>query len=605
MKRGNRKLIVGLFISFLTGIGTNLQAAQPADTLGWQDTWLYNYQSAADLAAYLPGVIFLDSGVPGAWSGFTVGGSTPQQSLLYWNGFPLQDVWTGTADLSLVPDNLIGRAAVSLNDGVGGRLDVISRRFHRVRPVSRFVYRMGSQSYNDLDVLFGQGLGKAMRLQSGFQLKNFSEADSSRGLRSKKLHASLDYHPFSWMRAQYTILNNVIDLNLPWDVRLPTDTLLHALPHYKRLRYDHLVRLELDGLGLRHTLKFSRTLDDIELHENYANRRVIPVRSTWLELSQSLPDTVSSLSWGIRMQMRSLTLQADSSFRDWLGEAFLRTNYWLTKNLQGESAVTGHRSAAGKHFWGGAQAFFWIPYKTFTLSLKMEAAQREPSLSERFGLPVAFTPAGLPWTVLDNGTFRSAADLQPEKGYTVSAEILWGDSTASLRLRPFLRQIEDQITFAEKDSLWLFQNSSTCKTGGLTIAACTRPLAGVSIRTAAFYRFWEENLPYGGLEPGLSGSAALAMRHIFFQGDLDLRLVISCRYRSAHNCFAGDALDPISIEKLDQAFFLDGKLTAVVIHNAIISLALDNLLNADHAYFAGFPQRGRSFRFSLDWILYD
>ena len=62
-----------------------------------------NYRYLGDILSFTPGLWIRDSGMLGQWSSCRIWGSQTNQVLLMVDGHPINDPWTGTHDLNLIP----------------------------------------------------------------------------------------------------------------------------------------------------------------------------------------------------------------------------------------------------------------------------------------------------------------------------------------------------------------------------------------------------------------------------------------------------------------------------------------------------------------------
>lgn len=589
----------------------------PSSLLKIEEAQKRNYKYFGDLLSLMPGLWVRELGSVGQWATCRIRGSVDGQSRLLLDGRPLEDPWSGLDDLNLIPVEMIDRIEIypACNPfglaSAGGIVNIISKTLQSNRPYTKFVYRTGKNNFSDLDVTFGQKLTPKFEILSGVLLKKYGEELPNEHFKGQQFRSKITLRPLSGMEVRYSILQNTSDLDLPYGLPMPGDTLTLTTPHLKRNRYDHTLQtfwnmgILQNHFGVEHT-SISYEIRDQDHHP----KRLFPVESTSLFLKQNLRMGDVPLSWGIRAQRRQVSSADSVKNKDTVAHSFIQSSLKLPRDWNAVIGFHAHLSSDRKVRLRGSYNINWKAQSPLSLWAGYSEGLRDPSLGERFGL--LFYPS-IPETqnqrllVSRVGRIQANIGLKPETSRTVEAGIRWKwKDKLQTSFCGYLRDSKNLIegVFIEDSSRFANQNEARFR--GVESQVQFGPYSGFSAVLVLNLMKATDALGGSLLErPSFWGNGALSWEHRFFQDDLRVHLCLGVRYWSEFWTLAGEIPDEGILQSQRPGLILDFKAFITIIQNASFTFAVDNILGTEVGWIAGFPVLQKAIRIGMAWELYE
>ena len=239
------------------------------DSVRWR-----NYRYIGDILAFIPGFWIRDLPAVGNWSAARFRGSDDRHVTVLLDGKPLNDPWSGSCDLNLIPVEMIEEIELYpiLNPfgehPIGGAINLVSRRLSSNRPYSRVVYRSVQGEFSDTDVTFGQKLSANAEILSGVLLKRYGDFDNDyRSYDAQTIRSNFRIKLFSKLDVLYAILYNKSDLDVAFGHPVPGDTLWMTSPHRKRVRIDHSLDARWQTWGIASELNIHHRSNTFRLYD--------------------------------------------------------------------------------------------------------------------------------------------------------------------------------------------------------------------------------------------------------------------------------------------------------------------------------------------------
>lgn len=604
-----------------------------------------DYGSAGDLFARLPGVSLLDRGGIGLPAhGFLFAAPASAMHLVY-DGLRLDDPLTGRADLNLIPVESIARQAFFIDplardfSGLPSSqtLEIAGRDLAADTLRSQVAYRTGGYGYDDIDVRAGLRYSPRLRINAGGVLKNYAGVALPYGkYRAQKFNLGLVRTFGDRWRLDYRLLSNVSDLDLP----LPGQPLLvPALqqPHQKESRQDH-------GLTLQYAGSWRTMIQFTDQHrERYAFRhglwdeaidlRRIDLRSeyrhealTWQATAGAggLWTDLESAAWGRHDEQLTAAWANALIHPASRLAAFMQLR--VEKSAQSDAALLPQLQlrytpgAAGRR--QAAAAGTNAPSAGTTMpSANTTTPPVDTYLpSATTGMPP--TPAVAPWqAVLWYERSRAEASLAARHEASpfglgnaalrpfICDHLGLGLRHSSPRLELFaaagVSRLRDEIllTWDAGRLLPVYANQEARERISIDLAAEWRLSDWISLGGKAKKLFSSGAQPLN--VPETAGSGWLQLHHVFFRGDLDLRLSFGCSWW-------GDrpGSEPWYVEAGPQATPLEAVAVpwfnlGVVIRDAALFLGMQNPFAIDYSVVNGYRMPGAAIRWGVVWNFSD
>ncbi|TAK59571.1 MAG: hypothetical protein EPO24_07580, partial [Bacteroidetes bacterium] len=186
-----------------------------------------DYKYLGDLLSTFPGVYMRDLGSPGQLHGLTINGVDARSVAIMSDGILLNDPLTGIFDLNLYPTEQIERIEMipgtraflyGLNS-TGGAVNLVTKNYQAVAPISRIRYDQSAYDYSYFDGLVSQDVRRDLNVTLGLQHPGFggrfrNNTYDAWNIRSKiRYNVSENLNLFaSWMYNQTRLsLNGGVD----------------------------------------------------------------------------------------------------------------------------------------------------------------------------------------------------------------------------------------------------------------------------------------------------------------------------------------------------------------------------------------------------------
>jgi outer membrane cobalamin receptor len=569
-----------------------------------------NYRHLGDLTQTLPGILYRDLGYSGHWAGIRISGMALNQTALMLNGFQLKDPVTCMIDMRWFPVEMIDTMAVIVNMNTPGARAVAldTRMLPTSHPFTRAVYRTGSNRFSDLDLTFGQKYTHRFEMMSGFLLNNEGE-ESGYGSHHQQIRSVIHWQPWHSLKLSYLILSNVLKSDTRYPLTFPKDSVLTEHVNLKTDRTDHMLRCTWFAGQNPLQLSWNYTRIEYRLRDRSAlaavsaqnEKRIRGDDQVW-SLEQRLSLTTLPVTWRITAEQQGITFKT-ADFKQWQWTATLGTEYTISRHFLIEG-MTGYYNGAGSTIFGSAKLIARKADRDFWFGLSK--TYRAPEVSEKYG--IVFLP-----TIPENGdeltllhySHRTEInhDLLSEQLHTLETGLHWKRRGLDLTLRGFVRENSNIIALSRRENLLIWDNHSAWKLAGIEAGIEAGPWK--NIRASLTYNMARNFETRTELErPNLWGRAALVWRHPYFSADLDLQIVLQTQFWSDYYSFSGFGLESGTIYNTGNSL-IHGKILARVMKRAIISFAMDNILNTVVFINNEMKLPGRSYRLSYIWELLD
>ena len=576
-----------------------------------------NYFGFPDLLFLQPGCWIRHTGYPGQWAPLWIRGGNPYQTVLTVNGIPLIDPWTGLADFSLIPVEMIDRIEIHPSSNpfglapVGGVVNIVEREFSGDRPLNRIVYRDGKDGFSDMDVPFGQRLGRRWNILSGLLLKSYGEALPGRAFKGRTFRTVLSFRPARNMGIKYRILAHLSDLDLPFGLYMPADTLFLEDAHRKRARTDHRLEWTWHFKKVENTLSVVRSILDDEIRElDYLPRNEHRSSTTHIALRQVLRSDRLKLHYGLRLMFRRWELADTLNIKDTAGHAYLGTHIPVLPQVDVRAEIGLHSTPGSHHRFLVRSQVTWKPGTTIRCWAAYDEGVRDPSLGERSGM--LFYPAGFltaEQILLSRRIRRLEIDtsLKPEFGRQLELGLRWQLGRGAVgSLRGYWKRTKDLILPDPNTSEYTLRNQGHARFWGAESRFVWGPWRGFqgSIVLNAVNGVDDR----GGSpveQPQFWGNMSVGWSVSFFSGDLKLLVMVSGRTWSGFWRWHDPYPDDPRLEYRDPGGIIDAKVSFTVIHHAEFSYAIDNIFGAEGPFVDTRFLSGRVTRFGFSWNLYD
>jgi outer membrane cobalamin receptor len=610
------------FIHFLITAPALLAQEAPAwippySSITIQEAQYRNYRYVGDLLALQPGLWVRDFGSTGQWALCRMSGSYDNSVLLLINGRPVYDPWSGTHDLNNLSVEQIKKIEIypTMNPfgypSAGGVINIISKNIESNRPYTKVVYRTGKHNFSDLDVSFGQKIGKRWEIYSGALLKGYGEALPDMRYKGQKIHSKITFRPLQSWTVKYDVVHNKSDLEIPYELTMPGDTLILSSPNRKTLRYDHTFTSSCKLWKTNTWAQLYHTSQSYELREaNFNPMQTFSVTYTGLSFKQQLEFIKIPLIWGLTTQERHFSDPYKRQFKDSYTRGFLTGRLKLFSGFSSVPQIFIHRSTDEITRVCTAHRLSWNPSQNFYLAADWSQGFRDPSIGERFGYP--FIP-GFPETAdqilmqTHYDSLRSNPSLRPELSQTFAVELQWTWlNRHSARFRGFHRTVRDLIQIVDtNDCLW-FDNRSQALFRGFETQMSIGLWYGFKIASVLnFTKSTDEDGDYLLERPNIWGNTSISWDHSFFQEDLYIHLCLSNRYWSEYWNLVINTQTQVSEQYISPGSILDMKISFTIQKHFIFSFSMDNLLNTKTTPVSTFHLPLRGFRFGFSWELFD
>ncbi|MBN1894941.1 TonB-dependent receptor [bacterium] len=605
-------ILIPLIFTILQGIA----AADSTATGDRDEIHLCNLSETADWISVLPGIWTRSLGSPGQTANLRVQGGELSQSRIFLDGHPLIDPFSRMTDLNLIPLESIGgierhTPGGSIESAEG--IHIETREIPGQKPYTRFVYRnhvfrgATGMDMEHIDVTFGQHVTRKIRFASG--ISNRKIAEEFPGLTSKPrlLRAKIRYSPSPAVRIDYAAYNAVLENDLPYPVRMPSDTLILQSPVRKQNRTDHLGDIRVDWKGMRNRFSVTHSSATHELKDlALSARSVFPVRMTRFQWTQD-PDSLP-VNWGTTYQDEALELTGSSGASQHFWEIFLGCKQNWHERIGSNAGIRWIRISRRSE-WDGFARIQWKVRSQIGFWTSLDRDLKRPSLGEIRGvpfLPVPFDRADRFYLLDPSRPLLPNGALRPEKTDRLQIGLDWKPSIPlKISLLAFMRKTRGLIVLEASGESLIHRNGPGQQVTGLEAGAEARVFGLKAEGTLNYTKAVDaDNSPLYE-RPSFWGCASISWTRPFFENDLVVCTGLSGRFSTGYWILTGSSLNDVRAAWVAQSSVLDYRTTLVFLKYARFTLAVDNFLNLEVSPYPGLFLPGRTFRLEVDWELFD
>jgi len=555
----------------------------------------------AELLGNLPGLESRIVGIPGQWTALSIRGQELNRTTLLIDGIPIQDPWTGYADLNWIPEEWIDSvrvrsAADPFETSPGGTIHLQTFGENTKRPYTRFAYRTGMDNFSDLDVTFIESFGKRLKVISGFTRNPYGETLADRESDLTTLRAKILYAPGKNWKITYTGLSNRHELGLPFLAAIPGDSIAYPFLKRNTRRTDHALQVSGSGLNLVHEL----TAHYASIAHSFGTGTVdasFPVRSFDAGITQKPGKSMVPFSWGISFRRNELDAVKAGRVRQTFALVFLRSERSFQNRMNASARIAQCFSNYGNRLTGALQVSY-KPVIAFTGWLQASNGVRMPSLGEHTGV-VQQPFQNLAWNAAsvakENPGLRLEANRIFEAGFDWLPREAFGIS-----FRGYGNFIRERIgpLFSYPSTVQFVNGGSESFRGG-ELAMAWKPFPGLRgdlVLNALISKPLIQEDPF--FLPSLWGNAALTGEWAWFRGDLRFVAYAGLRF-SGERDFRNEA------GYTTGWFLVDWKITAIVMQHARLFLSMDQAAGNEVEALPYFPFPKRNLQMGLVWELND
>ncbi len=574
-----------------------------------------------DLFWKQPGFYLRDFGEFGQPNQLNAFGADWRNIAILLDGRPLNDPITNTFSLYDFPLEAVEQIEVVSgahgflfgSNAAGATINLVTRQYNDVRPLSKIRYVQGPFEYGLTDGLFAQNVARGTNLMLGFQRHVTNGRFTNSKYDSWHWRARLRYNysdrlniSVSDFYSKSTIgMNGGIDfLKSPslYDeitalVRsgdasqtvLRNDVTLHAIG---RLLPDSISTTQV---SLYYT-SFEREYHDQNLGPGNPDLHAASFRG--VRLLQSLDNKIFPITFGGEIEQRhveksrtigtrSETLSSLFGKTEWkLLSFFTPSAYARTEKLDTESSLSYGLDATLKL---GSE---------FSITAAYSRSYRHPTMQERY------------WT---DSTFFSNADIRKEL-HEFSQIALHAASRPDIdfSLSFFQRRISDAIVFQPIQTPNVYPSIKVTNVPTINVVGST---VSLTLRAGGFEFFtnvlWMEfkevdtvKLPF----PAWTVMGEASYRDTYFHNALDARIGLRFQFMSRNESmqFVPQTLTYLpSIQTILGSFLTIDLFAIMQLGDAYITLVWENPLNVNHIITPVYPMPSRNFKLGVNWVFID
>lgn len=560
-------------------------------------------EDIVDFVRLLPNVLPLDLGSLGQFSPLTFRGATSTEGTLLLDGLPFEDPILGFLNSNTIPINFVddfsfGGAGALAPFGVqapAGILQFNTYQFQASQPYSKVIFHAGDWGYSDLGIVFGLPLSKSSSFLIGGNRQGLDGFVLNSDHTGSRVQIKLSHHPHNQFSLNYSILLNRDNVEVPAP-HLPD--LVPGLSNARRkeTRSDQVVSLKLGDLQKSNKQVLARVFFSRLLQQSFGDSLLFKNRNHTLGAGVQF-DWLSGIHWitlGGEFKIHDLNSFQLKDNSDQFGHIFVRDNIRFAENwvlgIQGQ--VEKHddysvalNSSGNLDYALTPQANIWLGVQT---------SRRYPSFAERYW-PTPF--------------FQGDPSLSEEKGTAFEIGFRMNrENSFKLETALFRHQVEDWIgqTVLADSTAFGPRNLGFRSVHGLDIKFVWNYLPAGEFGFIGSFQQVEENAPEKQLQvPEYSIYSYVQMSHSFFKHYVfvTLRLVGRIFGERFGLIYQDGSLFP-GITTLGQTAVLDGKMT-FEFTDASIFLSIENLLDKKYQRVPGFFMPPKTFRFGIEWELWN
>ncbi|MBN2029550.1 TonB-dependent receptor [bacterium] len=580
-----------------------------------EDLQKRNYNDFGDMVSHLPGTWIRNMGSIGQWSSVGMCGSNDNQVVILLDGRPLFDVWSGSNDLNMIPEEMIERIEIfptvnpfGLNP-TGGAMNLVSKSNVSNQPYTKIVYRTGKDHFSDLDITFSQQLTSKLHIISGVLLKKYGDLLPNKKYEGQTIRSKINYHFSQNGELLYSILNNKSDLDIPYGNTIPGDTLFLESSHRKRIRYDHTLQTQFDLRNTHIQLRLEHTSLHYELRRNFNPQVSFPIQQTGLYAHQQFLIMNIPLCWSIYTVRRELKNDLAQKWVDTMTQGFIQGTVHFTSNSAILFQIHSHISPDKKNRLFLAGQLSWELSNAFMFFSNYLEGIRDPSLGERFGFPfypdISQTENQLMMRNISTQILPNPS-LKPETSQTIEIGFLWRlKNGITISSQGHLRSTKDLIEGTPIEDHYWFDNRTRVSFRGICTQINMGPYHGFQANVIGNLLNATDADGKALLErPRMWGNGSVSYNHNFFQDDLNVYLCFSTRFVSGYWKLIGDTIDDrdhINLISTDPISIIDFKVICTFLQRMKLSFAIDNIIGTNAALISEYPLMKKMIRFGISW----
>lgn len=595
------------------------------------------FQTIADLITDFPFIWSQGIQTPGQSEAFISQGSKENHILFLIDGKPVIDHWSGVPDINLIPAETIksidfypGINPFGINS-IGGIINFRTKNFSSKKPFTRFVYRTGSNYYSDLDISYGQRIGKKIKIFSGVMLKKFGEKKSLgwelpyRKYNAQKTRSKITFTPNPNLNFQYSVLSNRHQFHIPYNQPSSESSTFSPVRDYVRI--DHSLKLNFNYFKIQTQLWADLSSTDYSMNENpFDHKTDIPLLSDHFKIIQN--PAALPLTWGYEFSQHQLSDSAGNKFENYYHNFFFQFFQKLpfNTNFLSQFNLSSSKYTDNSHYLSAQLQS--NPVKNFNFWICYDEKFCFPELSLIYGYPVFLnTPLTSNNLMIRDSTdsFTANTNLVPEKsknfrlgfnfrvpGYFNFSTIYTHQKIVDLisgKLGNIMSQNSNSAYLSlpsagsrTASSVTQFINNFNSCSEGIHTRITSNILTNFKVVGAVDFLKIDKNILQDF--PKIHGTASISWKHNFFKNDLKLRLYASCKFWSGFSAYRLNSLHTFRLEKIKPGSSINFMISSEIIKNATVTFSINNIFDSNNNFYTIFIPH-KFTRLGITWNLYD
>jgi outer membrane cobalamin receptor len=560
-------------------------------------------EDIVDFVRLLPNVLPLDLGSLGQFSPVAFRGATPQEGTVLFDGLLFEDPILGFLNSNTIPINLVdefsfGGAGALAPFGVqapAGILQINTYQFQANQPYSKVNFRTGDWGYSDLGIVFALPLSKSSSFMIGGSRQELDGFVLNSDHTGSRVQIRLSYHPHSQFSLNYSILLNRNNVEVPAPL-LPDFSPGVSNARRKESRSDQVVSLKFGDLQKSSKQVLARVFFSRLLQQSFGDSLLFKNRNHTLGAGVQFDwlSGIHEISLGGEFKIYDLNSFQLKDNTDQFGHMFVRDKIRFAENwklgIQGrlekhDDYSVALNSSGNLNYALTPEANIWFGVQT---------SRRYPSFAERYW-PTPF--------------FQGDPNLSQEKGTAFEIGFSMNrENSFTLETALFRHEVEDWIgqTVLADSTAFGPRNLGFRTVHGLDLKFVWNYLPAGQFGFIGSFLQVEEDTPEKQLQvPEYSIYSYVQMGRSFFQDYVfvTLRLVGRLFGERSGLIYQDGSVFP-ETTTLGQTAVLDGKMTFEFAY-ASMFLAIENLLDKKYQRVPGFYMPPKTFRFGIEWELWN
>lgn len=581
------------------------------------------YRHIGDIIKQLPGVELNDFVSTGLPAFIRIRGSSLNQPMIFIDGFPLSHPQFGTYDLNLLPSQ--GFESITLdaeNESTGypapfGSIHLKTRKYSLKKPYTELSWHKGKHGDSEVDVAFGQKLGKETDAVGGYTLKTSEGRLLHSEYLAQKIRLQIQSRIHSDWVLNYLLFNTKGEFEYPGPV-LWQPEILNLDAKQKSVLWNHFVTLRGDITGdyredLNLKFYYNSLFQDYR-DQNFDLKEISHNRLLGSHIESYFPLLSRELTVGGRTEFRWLRSETVKKVLFFDASIFSRYQFPIARILD---LTTNFNLEINNKF-----GLFFNPHfilqnliiPKIRIALEYQHARRLPDYFELYWNHRSLSDTTSGVVNYNQVRYLGNPDLTPEYIDNISLNLNFEPwPWLAINASPYFQYVENFISInqALQTESPTFKNQNQVYFYGYNQRLEIRILTDLKFNMTIHYLInRDENNTELPERPNLMASGLVTYRRNFFQGNLKTRFHLAARLLGERwNLINGNYPFPAYYysSNLSRAGYeptFDFKAVATI-RDMDIFFSFENLMGRKYHYLAGFPMRELAFYWGINWKFWD